>query len=713
MILFFRASSSFSWAKYFGAFSLVFFFAAIDLVGQSSEELAQQVTIRRTEYGVPHIKAPSLRGAAFGLAYCELEDYGERVILPLISARGDLAIIEGFSAVESDLINQLGYERAVATYHLLDQETREMMEGFAQGINFYLDKHPGAFPEFEDWQFTGYDIAALTTGVITEADGKRFVERIKREKARRDSLQLTEAGSNSWAFAPSRTKSGNAILVRNPHLSWTAGYYEAQLTVPGQLNFYGDFRIGGVFAIIGGFNEHLGWSTTNNHPDLDEVYALKADPDRPDHYLIDDTSFPIKRKLVKAEFKNGEALALETREFLFTPFGPVIHRDEGKIYVLKEAGDGEYRRGQQFTRMLLARNLEEWKAAMRLQAITASNYTYADADGNIFYVWNAMTPDLPLPSGGDTAAVEVQYSKQIWNKIVPFDELPQLQNPKGGYLHNENDPFHFTNLQEILQPDQFPAHFPQPRLRQRSQHSLSLIDNQDQLSLEDVVERKHSMRMLLADQVKSDLIKAVRASKPKREIRKAIDHLETWDNSVAAESRGGVLFERWFVNYAESMDEKELYATPWSFDDPMNTPRGLADPKVAVSAFEAAIDSLKAQYGQWDLAWGDIHRLRLGELDLPVGGGPGGLGCFRVLWFTDDKDGKKRIRGGDGWQLAVEFSDPPKAYSILAYGQSNKEASPHLTDQAELFANNKMKKVAYTEADIQRTLLKEYHPGEE
>lgn len=682
------------------------------LKAQSAEELAQQVQIRRTQFGVPHILAPNLRGAAFGLAYCELEDYGERVLSPLVSARGDLAILEGYTAIESDLINQQGYERAAATYHLLDLETREMMEGFAQGINFYLKKHPEAFPKYADWQFTGYDVAALTTGVITDANGRRFVERMKREKAAR-ALQLTEAGSNSWAFAPSRTTSGKAILVRNPHLSWSAGYYEAHLKVPGRLNFYGDFRIGGVFAIIGGFSEYLGWSTTNNHPDLNEIYALKADPDQPDHYLIDGLSFPLQRKMVRAEFKNGNALALETREFLFTPYGPVIHREDGKIYILKEAGDGEYRRGQQFTRMLLARNLEEWKAAMRMQAITASNYMYADAEGNIFYIWNATTPELPVPSGGDTAAVEVQYSSQIWSKIVPFDELPQLHNPKGGYLHNENDPFHFTNLQEILPPDQFPAHFPQPRLRQRSQLSLLLIDNEDQLSLEDVVTRKHSMRMLLAEQLKDDLIQAVRGAKPTREIRKAIDHLAAWDNSVAADSRGGVLFESWFVNYAERMDDRELYATPWSFDDPMKTPRGLADPQVAAAAFGAAVDSVKAKYGDWDLAWGEVHRLRLGELDLPVGGGPGGLGCFRVLWFTEDEDGKQKIRGGDGWQLAVEFSDPPRAYSILAYGQTNDENSPHHTEQAEMFANNQMKKVAYTEADIQKALLREYHPGEE
>jgi acyl-homoserine-lactone acylase len=309
-------------------------------------------------------------------------------------------------------------------------------------------------------------------------------------------------------------------------------------------------------------------------------------------------------------------------------------------------------------------------------------------------------------------AVEVAYSHQIWKQPVPFDELPQLLNPEGGYLHNENDPFHFTNLNEVLPPGDYPGYFPEPRLRLRSQHSLELIHNDDQLSLEEVIDRKHSMRMLLADRMKPDLLAALKTAIPRREIRKAIEHLEAWDNSVAVGSRGGVLFITWFELYAEAMHGQEIFASPWSFEQPTTTPMGIADKTLAAKVFPAALDSLRNQYGTWDLAWGDVHRLRHGDLDLPVGGGPGGYGCFRVLWFTDTEDGKRKIRGGDGWQLAVEFSDPPRAYSVLAYGQSSDPESPHHSDQATLFAGNKMKTVAYTEEAIEKTVVRKYRPGE-
>lgn len=688
---------------------LIFLFSSSIMWAQS--ELADQVVIRRTGYGVPHIRAENFKAVAFGLAYAEMEDYGERVVVPLIQSRGDLAKLEGEEAIDSDAYFQLVYERTLATYHLLSQKTRDLQEGFAAGINFYLKQYPDKFPQFQGWTFTGHDVGAASTSITSPGRANSVINRIK-ERKEKASKSLTEEGSNAWAFGPGRTKSGSSILVRNPHLNWSAGYYEAHITVPGQLNFYGDFRIGGLFRIIGGFNERLGWTTTNNHPDLEEVYAFKADPAKPDHYILDGIAIPLERRMVTVEFKNGEALALSSREVLSTPYGPVVYRDDGKIYVVKASGNGEYRRGEQFVKMMISQNLEEWKSAMQMRTITQSNFTYADADANIFYIWNATAPETPHSPGGDTTAIEVASTSQIWSKIVPFESVPQLLNPKGGYLHNENDPFHFTNLNEVLLPEKFPPNYPKPRLRQRSQHSLKLIHNEDKYSLEEVVDLKHSMGMLLADQVKDDLINIVKASKPKKEIKKAITQLENWDNTVSPDSRGGVLFKRWYIEYRDRTKGAEQFAIPWSFDEPMETPRGLADRDAAMEAFETAVKYLVEKYGTWDLAWGDVHRIRHGNLDLPASGGEGGLGCFRVFWFEDDEDGKQKVRGGDGWQFAVEFSDPIKAYSILAYGQSNNPESKHHTDQVALFADNKMKKVAFSEADIKRDLITEYQPGE-
>lgn len=707
-------------------------------------ELADQVVVRRTAYGVPHIRAENLRAAGYAMGWVQVEDYGMDVVEGLIRARGEWSRHTGPGSIDSDAVSRRRYARAVETYPLLSPDTRDVLEGFAAGVNRYVELHPGEFPEWVRPDFDDYTVHARGILGADVRSVRGFLDRLQHETgvaavgasdepgiwarlAAASPEPHPDVGSNVWALAPTRTASGHAILVRNPHLSWDAGYYEAHVTVPGVLNFYGDFRLGGPFGIIGGFNERLGWATTNNDPDLDEIYAFDVDPERPDHYLLDGESAPIERETVTVEFRNGPGVGLETREFLTTPFGPVVHRANGKVYVLRTAYEGDFRRGEQFLRMMRASSLEEWKDAMRIQAHPSSNLTYADADGNIFYVWNATISVLPHPSGGDTAAVAVATTGEIGTRLVDWDSLPQLLNPPGGYLRNENDEFHYTNLDAVFDPGDFPAHYPEPRLRLRSQHSLQLIATDERLSLEEVVERKHSMRMLLADRVKDDLVAAVRATGPAGELAAAIDLIDGWDNTVARDSRGGVLFKTWWWRYVALGDDApgspassgfgatpgSLFQVPWSPERPLDTPRGLASPERAVEAFAWAVPEAERRYGGWNLPWGEVHRARIGDVDLPVGGCTGLLGCFRVLWFVDHEEDPHRlqVRGGDGWVFAVEFGDIPRAYSVLAYGQSNRPDSPHFNDQLRLFTENRMKPVAFTEDDVRAGTIREYRPG--
>ena len=691
----------------------------------AAPDLAVQVEVRRTAYGVPHIKAQNLGAAAYALAYVQLEDYGPRVAFGLVRARGEAGRWFGRDSMESDFAARLTYALAVERYPLIDEDTRAVYEGFAAGVNRYIELHPEEFPAGFAPRFTGYDVAARDVELATPAQARRFLARLAparprgpRQTAggegappRAGGEDPPEDGSNAWALAPSRTKSGRAILLRNPHLAWNAGYYEAHVTVPGVLDFYGDFRIGGPFGVIGGFNPHLGWATTNNAPDLDEIYALPVDPERVDHYLFDGASVPLRRELVTVEFRNGDGLSSETRETWRTPLGPVIHRGDGKVYVLRAAGDGDHRAGEQFLRMMRARTLAEWKDAMRMRARVNSSFTYADRAGNILYVWNASIPALPHPPGGDTSAVPAARTSDVWTRYVPFDSLPQVLNPRGGYVHNENDPPYHTNMQQPLDRSRFPANFPEPRLGLRSQHGIALIDNRRKLSLEDVVALKHSYRMVLADRVKDDLVRAVRAADPAPEVAKAIGLIADWDNTASPASRGSVLFEAWWRKYIDGAGADTMFAQPWTIAAPMATPRGLKDPARAARAFAEAVEETARRYGGWDVAWGDVHRVRIGKVDVPVGGCGGELGCFRVLWFRTEPDGKRAVAGGDGWVLAVEFTDVPRAYSVLAYGESPREDSPFHGDQAEMFARGEMKRVAFAEKDIEAQTVRRYRPG--
>ena len=686
---------------------------------QAGEDLWRDVEIIRTEHGVPHIRATSLRAGAYGLAWVMSEDYGPRTAMTILRVSGNMARVYGRDSIESDFMVWYDRHRAIENYHKLDELTRDVYEGFAAGLNRYVELNPEDFPPGMP-RFTGYDVAAQDIGG-TSGGALRSYQRLLEQSGRvtagtggddSEGEAVDNVGSNAWAFAPSRTKSGRAILLRNPHLAWNSGYYEAHLTVPGIVDFYGDFRIGGPFIVIGGFNRHLGFATTNNAQDLDELYALDADSTHPGHYIMDGASLPLRREYATVSYRNGDSFTTETREQWHTAIGPVVHRANGKIYVVKTAGEGDYRAGEQFLRMMRATSLEEWKAAMRMRARMTSNFTYADRAGNIYYVWNAALPLLPHAPGNDTVAVPARTTRQLWTRYVPYDSLPQVLNPRGGYVHNENSSPHWTNLRAPLDTNNPYPNFERPSLSLRSQHGVQLVSGTKKLSLEDVVRMKHSYRMLLADRVKPDLIAAVKATNPTGDVAAALAMIEKWDNTSEPSSRGGSLFEVWWQRYGQGFPDSLRYAKRWQASDPTRTPVGLSDKTKAAEAFTWAVTETARRYGRWDVTWGEVHRVRRGPVDVPVGGCGGALGCFRVLNFARDPDGKLRANGGDGWVLAVEFTDVPRAYSVLAYGESSDSTSRWHSDQAERFAKGDLKRVAFTEKDIDAQAVVRYRPGE-
>ena len=710
------------------------------------DSLASLVEILRTAYGVPHILAEDLGAAGYGLAWVMAEDYREDVFRQILLANGRWGLAMGRDSIGGDFAGRMAHDFAASTFHLLPPDVQAVLDGFARGMNdfarAYRDDLPGWVPD----DYTAYDVAARDVQVWDEGAARRFAR--NREQAtegedgvgswgggmdtglppgdRTSGRELAsrmawatregepdpEAGSNAWAFAPSRTTSGKAILLRNPHLSWTAGYYEAHVRVPGVLDFYGDFRLGGPFTTIGGFNRRLGWATTNNAPDLEEVYALLKDPTYPNAYRFDGVIVRIETRRVTVEFLDGDSLGTETREFRFTPLGPVLYETEDTLFVLKSSELNQYRLGEEWLRMMQATDLESWMAALAIRAKPSSNFTYADADGNILLFWNASIPLLPHPPSGDSAVVATS-SAQVWTELYPFDQLPHHLNPEGGYVQNANDPPYYSNLFEPLDPDRYPENFEKPVLRFRSQNSLELVHNDRVLSLEDVVALKHAKKMILADRVKDDLVAAVRARHDEGEVREAIDLVAGWDNTVGKESRGSTLFELWSQRYFATTDTAAQFREGWSRDDPARTPRGVGSPESAVAAFEWAVTETGDRWGGWDVAWGEVHRVRAEGIDLPVGGCSSSLGCFRRLDYRRDEDGRYRVNNGDAWILAVEFGETPRAYSVLAYGNSNQPGSPRYYDQAEMFAEERMKPVAFTDEEIVRDLVARYRPGVE
>jgi len=689
---------------------------------EDSKRLASQVTIRRTQYGVPHISGPTFEAVSFGFAYCQAEDHLENVLRGILGARGELSQTFGAGAdnqnVNADLFARQFriHARAVETYHQMDPDYQSACQGFACGLNYYVAQHKGIAPAWAP-TVTAHDVAAYgVAGVMRFAFNrgnilKDFLKAKGQDVARlvADADEAT-LGSNMWAVAPSRSTSGNALLMGNPHQPWApvSTYYEAHLIVPGKLNFYGSTFIGRPI-LTSGWNEHLGWSHTVNYPDLEEIYELTLDPAKEDHYLFDGGSIPLHRDTVALKVSGPDQPRMEVREFWHSPLGPVVHRTAEKAYVLRSACYENQNAYSQWLRMTQAKNYTEFRQAIEQNAVPMFNICYADREGNIFFLWNGTVPKLPH-AAHKAEAVPAARSADVWTEIHPTADLPQLFNPPNGYVQNCNSPPYLTNLSALLDPAKYPAYFGANDVSLRTQHSLQLIHNDRKFTLQEICALKHSPRMILADRVKEDLLAALRKAPATAELNAAIEAITKWDNTVAAESRGGTLFANWWVRYSDKGIGK--FAVPWNADEPMATPRGLADPDRAVTTFMAALAEVNRLYQKPDVAWGEVHRIRKGNVDLPVSGGSGLMGCFRVLEYRKDADNKLAANSGDSWVFGVEFSQPPKAFTVVAYSESDTKSSPHFADQAPLFSANKMKPAAFTEEEIQAQLIREYHPSD-
>jgi acyl-homoserine-lactone acylase len=691
--------------------------------------LAEQATIRRDTFGVPHILAETEEAAAFAMGYAQAEDHCVEIARRFLSARGEEAKYTG-AGIEMDFESKRYgiHEIARKNFNQLSPLMQQMHSAFAAGFNRYVEKNRKDLPSWIP-TFDGVDVLARSRQEVFRFTFNRgnLIGQIKQKYATKMAqaelpMANEEAleGSNMWALSGSRTTSGKPILLGNPHQPWSVLYWEAHVTVPGKINFFG-----GTFAgrpmLTSGFNETLGWTHTVNNIDPEDVYALKLDAKNSEQYVFDGKPQPFVKKSFSVEVKQANgSLKSETREFVYSHLGPVIHQTSDKAFAIKSPILEEVRFFEQWYAMGKARNWQEFRAALKMNLLPMFNLTYADVEGNTFYLWCGMMPQRVDDGTDYRLDVPGETSKYVWTKLHAMEELPQLLNPKGGYLQNCNSAPWWTSLRDALDPKKFPSYFERGgTLSLRSQMSLEMLESNAKFSFDDVRRLKYNTIMLLADRVKPDLVKALKAAPSlSAELKQALFMLELWDNSTSDDSRGGPLFQRFWDTYRVAL--KEPFAVPWDVKNPAQTPSGIADAALALKHLEDAVRWMRKNHGSEMAAWGEVNRFRIGDLEIPADGASGEYGLFRVIGTVAQPDGKRivgtvakdkpMVGGGDGWVMAVEFTKPIVAYSVLAYGQTSNLQSKHSTDQLRLFANHQYKRAWFSEAGIKANLEREYRP---
>lgn len=650
-------------------------------------------------YGIPHVFAPTTEELFRAFGWAQAHAHGDLLLRLYGQARGRAAEYWGAQHAEADRrVRTVGIpRRAEEWYAMQSPEARRALDAFADGINRYAHAHPERLADSVRavLPVSGADVLAHLQRVVhfTFITGRARIE-----------AQLgAAAASNAWAVAPARAAGGHALLLANPHLPWDDLYtwYEAQLVAPG-LNVSGAALVGLPMLAIA-FNDHLGWTLTVNTLDAADLYELELVPGG---YRFDGAvrAFENHGDTLRVRLPDGR-MREEPFAVLASVHGPVVARQAGRAYALRVAGLDAPHLFDQYLAMMRATGRAEFEAALARLQLPFFNVIYADRAGHVLKVFNGRVPERPR---GDWAfwsrSVRGDTSALLWTRVHGYAELPRLLDPPTGWVQNANDPPWTATVPIRLHPDSFPAYLAPVEMGLRPQRSVRLLTEPAQLSLEEMIRRKHSTRLELADRVLDDLLAAVRAHGGPG-ARRAAEVLGGWDRATDAQSRGAVLFAEWARALAQrSGGPSRIFARAWTLADPLGTPTGLRDPELAVAVLDSVAALVQARHGALDVAWGEVHRLRRDGIDLPANGGPDALGAFRVTEFAPDTDGRFRAVFGDSYVAAIEFSTPVRAQAVLGYGNASQPGSPHRTDQLGLYAAQRLRPVWRTRAEIEANL---------
>jgi acyl-homoserine-lactone acylase len=643
-------------------------------------------------YGVPHIFAPTDAEAFRGLGYAQAATHGNLILKLYAESRGRSAEYwgEGSGNLRTDrFVRTVGIPaRAARWAQSISPEYRALLEAFAAGFNQYAERHPDQIADSVKvvLPVTATDVLAHSQRVI------HFLFMLFDQVRLPETMNNDAAGSNMWAIAPSRSASGNALLLGNPHLPWSDLYLfvEAHQVTPTR-NLYGATLVGFPTLAIG-FNDYIAWSHTVNTQDGADVYRLTK---RGNGFLFDgaEKAFTTRVELLTVKGSDGTS-RVDTVVVKESVHGPVVDEDATSALALRVAGIDDPQATQQWWRMGGAKSMAELEAAVRQLHIPFFNVMAASQDGHIYYFFGGLTPRRSRGDFGYWAApVRGDSTATLWTETLAYQQLPHVLDPPTGWLQNANDPPWTVTWPLVFRADSFPSYVAPREMSFRPQRSALMQLADSSVTFDELVEYKHSSRMALADRILPELVAAARA-RGDDQARRAAAVLEQWDRSADAASRGAVLFVDWARKWFRSSNGQP-FARPWQLDSAVTTPAGIGDVGVAVASLSAAVADVERLHGSIDVAWGDVMRLRSGDKDFPGNGAPGDpFGVFRVAYYDRDDAGpagKMRMVAGDTYYQVVELGNPVRAKVLLAYGNSSQPGSKHRGDQLELFSKKQMR----------------------
>jgi acyl-homoserine-lactone acylase len=688
-----------------------------------------EVHLYRDSVGMAHIYSAKEEGGFFGLGYATGEDRLIQVLTWYVAVRGELAatfgsktpVLTGDShalggpgnagpledAVASD-VNARRFqllEIARRNVPLLPAQYRRDLQAYVAGLNAYMRANPSKTPAWAPRLEPALPLALIHLMVPEPAqvcDARRASDRQSAVAAAADPAPQGSTGplggSNAWAIAGAHAADGHVIFESDSH-----GPIEAYGTL-----FY-PYRIkagalditaiapAGTALFLFGYTPHFAWGITEGPRYPADCYRISVEPGSPRHYRFDGKLRTISAEPYTIAVKNG-APVRGTFEYtrLNGVISPVLAREGNIAYAVSYAsaeriglGAGEY------YRMATARNLTELQTALAQRDAYPANLLIGGADGTMMFIRPGRIPVRP-PGVDATHTLDGNHSASAWRGIHSYRDALKLINPSQGYLANTNVSPDMMFPQSPLKPADYPAYFAfaPGQTNSRQQRLIELLDGRSNVTVDEAraiamdetipEARPWGAAIAAVAHVRPDLVAALPS-----ETSPYLGDLETFDGAFAKDSRGALdYYELRTVLRDRHRDAAE------ALDRTIQSGSGLsADQQdLLFQAIAEARQVLVEKYGRADLAWGEVHRVGRGGVDLPVGGGISmNDASLRALQFAGDPGtGKQRLTGGQRVPFLVHFTVAgPQAYTQALWGISDDPGSAHFSDQAR-FASDKI-----------------------
>lgn len=678
----------------------------------AQRDYKQYVEIVRDSFGVPHIFGKTDADVAYGLGWATCEDDFKTLQWMLLAGKKMAGRNIGKDGAVIDYaVNLLRVQELVNDRYEKDlsPHVRGIIEAMTAAVNKYAELHPEevlvkkAFPSSPKDVVAGYVLAeALLSGV----DGP--LKNIVNGKQPTVPFAENGKGSNGMAFNSSKTKDGSVYLDINSHqpLEGPLSWYEVHLCSEEGWNVMGGTFHGGV-TVFHGVNEYLGWAHTVNSFDAVDVFQLQPDPKKKGNYIFDSVSYPLEKKKVWLHVnlsKKGKFILPVAKNVWWSKYGATLVTKQG-IFAIRLGATTNVKTIEQYFQMNKAHNYTEFRHALDIQGAAMMTTVYGDRFDTIFCLSNGL---LPMRAKGYNwqSTVPGNTSKTLWTTFHPESDLPQVLNPKSGYIFNfNNSAFDCTAPEDDPKPSDYDATMGygiNPTSRSLRFNELMKtyhkVDWNDFLTLkydEGYGKQIHFFKNFPIE----DIFDLSEGENP--DVADVIHKIKAWGAyrlAPVTDTNFAVVYKTFWNLYSDS-------------DDPM-VAKLSQDSKLRHDFFLKSIRKSKEQmvrdFGRINVQLGDLQRHQRGNVDIPLGGGPD---MIRAAYPQPYKNGRFRVYVGDSYIMLVKFTkDGPEIHTVSPYGASNKPDSPHYTDQMQMYANKQTKPMTLNKELVYKKAEKIYHP---